>query len=74
MDRSRAALVAVIATQWLAIIGGVLLVWWLLLGGHPGHLVAGGISLAFAVVTGDAALSLAGMTAEPTWGVRLNRE
>jgi hypothetical protein len=74
MDRSRAALVAVIATQWLAIIGGVLIVWWLLLGGHLGHLAAGSISLTLAAVAGVFALTLADMPAKPTWDMRLRRE
>ncbi len=74
MDRRRMALVAVIAAQWLAIIGSVLLVWGLLLGGHPGHLTAGGISLALAAVVGAFVLSLAGMTAKPVWDLRLNRK
>jgi hypothetical protein len=59
--RSRGALVAVIAAQWLAIIGGVLVVWWLLLGGNLGHLASGGASLALAMATGTFALNLAGM-------------
>jgi hypothetical protein len=59
--RSRGALVAVIAAQWLAIIGGVLMAWWLLLGGNLGHLASGGASLALAMATGTFALNLAGM-------------
>ncbi len=59
--RSRAALVAVIAAQWLAIIGSVLVVWWLLLGGNLGHLATGSASLTLAMVTGALALNLAGM-------------
>jgi hypothetical protein len=59
--RSRAALLAVIAAQWLAIIGSVLVVWWLLLGGNLGHLASGGASLALAMVTGTFALNLTGM-------------
>jgi hypothetical protein len=73
MDRSRAALVAVIAAQWLAIIGGTLIMWWLL-DGHHWHLAAGGISLALAAVVGVSALSLADMPAKPAWGMRLRRE
>jgi hypothetical protein len=74
MDRRRMALVAAIAAQWLAIIGSVLLVRGLLLGGHLGHLTAGGISLALAVVVGAFVLSLAGVAAKPIWDVRLSRE
>jgi hypothetical protein len=69
MDRKRMALVAVIAAQWLAIIGSVLL-----LGGHLRHLTAGGISLALAVVAGAFVLSLTGVAAKPIWDVRLSRE
>ena len=74
MNRRRMALVAVIAAQWLAIIGSVLLVWGLLLGGHVGHLTAGSIGLVFAVVVGGFALSLAGMPVKPTWDMRLSQE
>jgi hypothetical protein len=58
MARYRAALTAVIAASWLAIIGGMLIAWWLFLGGHLGHLVFGGISLGVAVEVGVFALNL----------------
>ncbi len=74
MIHSRAALVAVIAAQWLAIVGGVLVAWWMLLDGHLGHLTVGGISLALAAMAGTFALNLAGMPAKSCWGVRLSRE
>jgi hypothetical protein len=61
MARHRAALAAVIAASWLAVIGGVLIAWWLLLGGHLGHLASGGISLAIAVAAGVFALNSVGM-------------
>ncbi len=61
MKRHRTALVAVIAASWLAIIGGVLIAWWLLLDGHLGHLASGGISLAAAVAVGAFALNSTGM-------------
>ena len=73
MERSRSALAAVIAAQWLAIVGGALIVWWLL-DGHHWHLAASAVSLALAAVVGVFALSLAGMTAKPTWDMRLRRE
>jgi hypothetical protein len=73
MERSRSALAAVIAAQWLAIIGGALIMWWLL-DGHHWHLVAGGISLTLAAVASAFALSLADMPAKPIWGMRLRRE
>jgi hypothetical protein len=61
MARDRAALAAVIAASWLAIIGSVLIAWWLLLDGHLVHLAFGGISLAAAVVAGAFALNTTGM-------------
>jgi hypothetical protein len=51
----------VIAAQWLAIIGSVLVVWWLLLGGNLGHLTSGGASLALAALTAAFALNSTGM-------------
>jgi hypothetical protein len=61
MTHGRAALVAVIAAQWLTIIGAVLIAWWLLLGGHLAHLASGSISLAVAVEAGAFALNTTGM-------------
>jgi hypothetical protein len=61
MARDRAALAAVITASWLAIIGSVLIAWWLLLGGHLEHLALGSISLAMAVVAGVFALNSTGM-------------
>ncbi len=61
-DQRRMALAVVVAAPALAMIGGVLIVWGLLLGGQLGHLVLGGVSLALAVMTSALALKLAGMS------------
>jgi hypothetical protein len=60
MNHRRVALAAVIAASWLAVSGSVLIVWWLLPGGHLWHLVSGGLSLGLAVAAGVFALSLTG--------------
>jgi hypothetical protein len=62
MNRRRTALVALIAASWLAITGSALLIWWVLLDGHLGHLTAGSVSLAAAVAACAFALNSIGMS------------